>query len=87
MASTQIRAFSTASALGSKPNTLKRTNQSRTIRAAAKKIVKKPPTPPPGKGKKPPQTNSVSIMSESSSTRTDEINSSNKAQQKDINTG
>ncbi|KAI3838964.1 hypothetical protein MKX03_031062 [Papaver bracteatum] len=77
MASTQIRAFSTASV----------TNQSRTIRAAAKKIVKKPPTPPPGKGKKPPQTNSVSIMSESSSTRKAEINSSNKAQQKDINTG
>ncbi|KAI3847703.1 hypothetical protein MKW92_038290 [Papaver armeniacum] len=61
MASTQIRAFSTASALGSKPNTLRRTNQSRTIRAAAKKMVKKPPTPPPGKGKKEATANKLSV--------------------------
>ncbi|KAI3838967.1 hypothetical protein MKX03_031065 [Papaver bracteatum] len=84
MASIQISTFATTSSLGIKPSTLRRTNQNRTIsiRAAAKK----PTTPPTGKGKKPPQKNSSSIMTESS-TRKAEINANNKAtQQKDINT-
>ncbi|MCL7040244.1 hypothetical protein MKW94_029020 [Papaver nudicaule] len=84
MASIQISAFTAASSLGIRPNNLGRTNQIRIIRAAAKK-----PTPPPtGKGKKPPQKNSVSVKSESSSTRKAEINlNGTAAQQNDINTG
>ncbi|RZC74228.1 hypothetical protein C5167_049715 [Papaver somniferum] len=76
MASIQIGTFATASSLGVKPSTLRRTIQNRTIRAA----VKKPTSPPTEKGKKPPQKNSLSIKSESL-TRKAENNANNKATQ------